>query len=288
MGRQNYWQPTNRPAIHSRKLTDSFKNDTVILHTPAEAVLKELLSHPLMTGRPDWSNWLSWATLAPWVAITLLAAVQYHHNKKLQALVFAAGLEASSRLTKTYAYSLKTTPASTNPPSPIEWLAEVASIRIFEYFLMVTVVLLIVAVCALVWAVMRARACQSFLYVNMATTDLVVQLYYHTLSDPTRASTVITPKQPTQMSLTSFGVFGILTFDSRPLKLQHAHKKARIRLPSIIYVSPWKFKRVQQILDTTACTITPLIIHTHAMEGRQATQPPATLAAAGNPPSYKY
>jgi hypothetical protein len=74
------------------------KNDTVILHTPAEAVLKELLSHPLMAGRLDWSNWLSWATLAPWVAIALLAAVQYHHNRKPQALVFAAGLEASSRL----------------------------------------------------------------------------------------------------------------------------------------------------------------------------------------------
>jgi hypothetical protein len=143
-------------------LTDSFKNDTVILHTPAEAVLKELLSHPLMTGRPDWSNWLSWATLASWVAIVLLAAVQYHHNRKQQALIFAAGLEASSRLTKSYAYSLKTTLAPTNPPSPIEWLAEVASIRRFDYFLTATVVLLVVVVCALMWAVVRAYARQSF------------------------------------------------------------------------------------------------------------------------------
>jgi hypothetical protein len=210
-----------------------------------------------MTGRPDWSNWLSWATFAPWAAIALLAAAQYHHNRKLQALVIAAGLEASSRLAKTYAYSLKTTPAPTEPPSPLEWLAEVASIRRFDYFLTTIVALLVVAVCALVWAVMRARARQSFLYVNMTTADLVAQLYYHTLPDPTRAFTVITSKQPTQMSLTSFGIFGILTFDSKPWKLQHAHTRERIRLPSIIYVSPWKLKRVQQILDIAACIQSP-------------------------------
>jgi hypothetical protein len=227
-----------------KSLTDGLKNDTVILHTPAEAVLKELLSHPLMVGKPDGSNWLSWATLAPWVAITLLAAVQYHHNRKLQALDFAAGLEASSHLTKAYAYSLKTTLAPTNPPSPIEWLAEVASIRRFDYFLTAAVVLLVVAVCTLAWAVMRTRARQSFLYVNMTTADLVVQLYYHTLPDPKRAFMVTTPKQPTQMSLTSFGIFGILTFDSKPWKLQDAHTKARIRLPSIVYVFPWKLKQV--------------------------------------------
>jgi hypothetical protein len=206
--------PTDESTNYSpRRLTDSLKNDMVILHTPAEAVLKELLSHPLMAGRPDWSNWLSWATLAPWPAIALLAAVQYHHSRKLQALIFAAGLEASSRLTKTYAHSLKTTPAPTDPPSPIQGLAEVASIRRFDYFLTTIVVLLVVAVCALVWAVMRARARQSFLYVNMTTANLVVQLYYHTQPDPTRAFTVTTSKQPTQMSLTSFGIFGILTFE---------------------------------------------------------------------------
>jgi hypothetical protein len=225
-----------------KKLTDSLKNDTVILHMPAEAVLKELLSHPLMTGRPDWSNWLSWAALAPWVAIALLAAVQYHHNRKLQGLVFAAGLEASSRLTKSCAYFLNTTFALTNPPSPIECLAEVASNRRFDYFLTATVVLLVVAVCALMWAVARAYARQTFLYINMTTADLVVQLCNHTLPDRTRAFTLITPKQPMQMSLTSFGIFGILTFDNKPWKLQHAHTKARIRLPSIIYVSPWKLK----------------------------------------------
>jgi hypothetical protein len=271
-----------------RRLTDSLKNDTIILHTPAEAVLKELLSHPLMTGRPDWSNWLSWATFAPWAAIALLAAAQYHHNRKLQALVIAAGLEASSRLAKTYAYSLKTTPTPTNPPSPLEWLAEIASIRRFDYFLTTIVALLVVVVCALVWAVVRARARQTFLYVNMTTADLVAQLYYHTLPDPTRAFTVITPKQPTRMSLTSFGIFGILTFDSKPWKLQHAHTRERIRLPSIIYVSPWKLKRVQQILDVATHTITPLIVHTHAMEGRQNIQPPAATTAAGSPPGYIY
>jgi hypothetical protein len=146
----------------------------------------------------------------------------------------------------------------------------------------------VVVVCALVWAVVRARARQTFLYVNMTTADLVAQLYYHTLPDPTRAFTVITPKQPTRMSLTSFGIFGILTFDSKPWKLQHAHTRERIRLPSIIYVSPWKLKRVQQILDVATHTITPLIVHTHAMEGRQNIQPPAATTAAGSPPGYRY
>lgn len=121
----------------------------------------------------------------------------------------------------------------------------------------------------------------------MATADRVVQLYHHTLPDPTRAFTVITPKHPTQMSLTSFGSFGILTFVNKPWKLQHAHTKTRIRLPSIIYVYLWKLRQVKQTLSTTVCTITPLVIHTHATEGRRAAQPAATPMAAGEPPSYR-
>lgn len=270
-----------------KRLSDNLKNDTVILHTSAEAVLKELFCHPLMTGRPNWSSWLSWATLAPWVAIALFAAVQYHLNRKLQFLIFAAGLAASSRLAQAYSFFLKTTPVATNLPSPMEWLAEVASIRRFDCFFTAAVVLLVVAVCALVWAIIWAYARRSFLYVNMTTADLVVQLYYHTLPDPKRAFTVNTSKQPKQMSLASFGIFGILIFDNKPWKLQHAHTKARIRLPSMIYVSPWKLKQVRQALNTIACTITPLIIYTHAMEGRRATQPTATLVATGEPPSYR-
>lgn len=43
-----------------------------------------------MTRNPDWTN-----SLAPPIAIALLAAVQYHHSRKLRAPTFVMGLEAS-------------------------------------------------------------------------------------------------------------------------------------------------------------------------------------------------
>jgi hypothetical protein len=169
----------------------------------------------------------------------------------------------------------------------MEWLAAVADIRRFDHFLMAAVLLLFLAMFAFVRAVTRAYDRQSFLYVNTATANLVVQLYYNTLPDPTRAFSVITPKNPTQMSLTSFSLFGILMFVNKPWKLQHGHTKARNRLPSIIYVSPWKLKSVRQALNTMVRTVTPPMVHTHATEGRRITQPVAVPEISDEPPSYR-
>lgn len=73
------------------------------MHTPAEAVLRELLTYPLIAGKPEWGNWFTWVRFLPLAAIALLAMMQY----RISACNCHRGRPRSysSRLTKTYAFN---------------------------------------------------------------------------------------------------------------------------------------------------------------------------------------
>ena len=61
----------DKAAYYSlKKLAEGLNNDTVIIHTPAEAVLKEILAGPYgHTPRFQWRNWYSkFITLLPLVS----------------------------------------------------------------------------------------------------------------------------------------------------------------------------------------------------------------------------
>ena len=61
-----------------KKLAEGLNKDTVIIHTPAEAVLKEILAGPYgHTPRFQWRDWYSWLTLLQLVITPISAVCQY-------------------------------------------------------------------------------------------------------------------------------------------------------------------------------------------------------------------
>jgi hypothetical protein len=60
-----------------RKMVDALQNESVILHTPAEAVIHDFMTRMTEISKfPGWTSWFTYVSVLPWVVIGLLAAVQ--------------------------------------------------------------------------------------------------------------------------------------------------------------------------------------------------------------------
>jgi hypothetical protein len=276
-----YWAADETASYSLKKLADSLKNQTVILHTPAEAVVHDMLSRNVMFTTSAWSQWTTWLSLLPWAAVVFLVIWQCIIHRRMSTLMIAAPAAMCVGLPKTKAFVLLTPPPTTTM-SPLEWLAMQAQIRLLDFAFTVLALLLIVTIIALSCAVRKAHIRRSFVFIDIIAGINVVQLHYFTLPDATRNYEVRVSKRPAKLTLRSFCLFGELMFTPKPWRLIHLKTQAKLPLPSFMLIPFWKIRRVANALNTPGHTVTPLVVHTHEyMYNTVKTRP-----VSAGPPGY--
>ena len=145
-----------------QKLADSLRNDTVIVNTPAEAVLRQMLNSAIdNTGFPGWLDWYTYVTLLPLPCIVALSVWLYLVNRKLRTVTMVSGLSAYARVAKGFVLPTTPTPATTtvNP-----WLLELQTIRSLDRFIIIYNLFLAVLILFLYIALSRLYRRRSFVY----------------------------------------------------------------------------------------------------------------------------
>ena len=263
-----------------KKLTESLQNDTNILHSPAEAIIRDMLKQNAALRRFELLSWSTWLTILPWVAVALLAAVQVRTFLKVRALTLAVATVGYARIPKIGAYVLRTEPTTTTE-TPI-WLEAIADIRREDAGFVVYLILLTAVTIGLIVAVKRALSRRSFIYIDVESSHGIVQIKFRALPDSTRNFAVAVSKRPTLLTCKSFGIIGIIRFTSKPWKLVYEHNRQEIVLPTYIVLPFWKFRKVRKALSDVNSRITPLVIHSHEYVYHKA----KGEAPTGNPPRY--
>jgi hypothetical protein len=210
-----FWAADEAASYSLKRLSESLKNDSVIMHTPAEAIVHEILTRNTLLTTFTWTNWNAWLSILPWLGVVILAIWQCITHRKLSMVAVACSLEMCARLPKARAYDLRTPPPTTTF-SPVEWLATVAQIRHFDMMITSYLLILTAGVIVIIMILVRAFARRTFLYIEITADNLVTQLRYFTLPDATRNYTVKMSKRPTRLNIRSFGLFRVVKFASKP------------------------------------------------------------------------
>jgi hypothetical protein len=259
-------------------VVEGLQNDTVILHTPAEAVLKEILVGTYERPRFQWRDWYSWITLLPLIAIPVLAVTQYKLFVRLRAITTISAI-GMSLLQKAHAYAILT-PPPTVAPTP-QWMAVLADIRRLDFTLLFWLAFITGAVIMAFVCIVQIAARRTFLYLDIVSASAVVQIHFATLPDPTRNFTVKMSKGLTRLALKNFYFFGIITFQTKPWRIVYTLEGRRVRLSSYVFIPFWQLKEVRKVL-TADHKVTPLIVDTHEYVFPDAGQ----MAERKEPPSY--
>ena len=257
------WAADDTTSYSLRKLSEGLRNQTIILHSPAEAIVHDFLSRNTLLETFQWTDWTAWLKLLPWLAVIGLFLWQITLHRRLSILTAATAIEMTSRLPRASAFALLTASLTTPSPSKPDW-RDLISVLHFNDWLIVSA-FLFVAVCLILLAiaVKRSLARRSYLYLDTSSDIGVLQLYYYTFPDATRNYAIKLPTRPVHLHLRSFGFFGVLLVQPKPWTLIHSVTRKRIRLPRWLLVPYWKLQTVQRFLQSPDCTWLPLVIHTH-------------------------
>ena len=267
-----------------KKLAESLQNDSVILHTPAEAVVHDLLRQSSLARSFEIMSWTTWITLLAWVAVMVLMALHVSTFLKLRSLSAAIAVMGVSRLPKINAFAVRTEPPTTTE-TPV-WQMAILEIRRYDLLFICGLILLTIAVIILIVAIKRALSRRSFIYLDLASTKGIAQIKFCALPDPSRNFSVALPKKPTTLSCVSCGLFGFVKFTSKPWKLIRIHDGSRIQLPTYMILPFWKLRTVKTVLGSQDCKITPLLVHSHEYVYPD-TMKQAPSPKTDNPPDYR-
>jgi hypothetical protein len=162
-----------------KKLTESLENDSVILHTPAEAVVHYLLRQKSLMRPLELTSWTTWLTLLPWVAVAVLAALHINAFLKMRSLSAAIIVIGYTRIPKASAFAIRTEPPTTTEIPA--WQAAMAEIRRYDLIFIFTLLLIIIILIVLILAIKRAFSRSSFIYLDLASAKGIAQIRFSTL-----------------------------------------------------------------------------------------------------------
>ena len=262
-----------------KKLTESLQNDTVILHTPAEAIIHDYLQRNAALKNFELLSWSTWLTILPWVAVALIAAVQFRMFLRVRALTIAMTAIGYARVPKVGAFLLRTEPPTTTETPA--WMKAVTQIRHEDIGLVAYLILLTFVIIGLIIAVRKALARRSVIYIDIESSKGIMQIKFHVLPNATRNFKVGVSKRPTKLTCTSFGLVGVIRFASKPWKIVDERNGQRIKLPGYVMLPFWTFKRVKNILDEAGSRINPLIAHSHEFVYHNGTMRRESVDPAG-------
>ena len=257
------WAADDSASYSLKRLTEGLKNDSVILHSPAEAIVHDLLTRNALLTTHKLTDWTFWVTIIPWVAIAVLTICQIRTNKRLSAITIASAIELTSIAPKARAFPLLTTPKVVILRDTHDLSNIMDHLRGIDWAFAVSLwITSIVLVVFGVW-IHNTAARKSFLYLALTTEIDSVHLHFFTFPDASRNYLVKLPKGRATLILRSFKLFGILQFQTKPWRLVNTLSNEKLTLPTYTFIPPWKLAAIRQILCFPTYRLEPLIVHTH-------------------------
>ena len=245
------------------KVAESLKNNSVIYHSPSEALLNDVIR--VMNRPPSFFSFDSNLILVTgaYVAIGLLAFMGFRLHQRVAAVT----MFMTSRV---HGYELKnafmnTTP---NPVTPRDvsrlindLLSEVRHIDMA--YMTIMIIITIVTSLGMTLAIKRALGRYSYLYLEIIAGNQSHQLRFATLPDASRNTVVRIPRAELKVQLTNYYLFGVLTLTPRAPKTVNTLNGQRTQLRNFTFIAPWTVTKINQLTTMGEYTIIPLIVNTH-------------------------
>jgi hypothetical protein len=239
-------------------MVDALQNESVILHTPAEAVIHDFMTRMTEISKfPGWTSWFTYVSVLPWIVIGLLAIAQVRTTMKLRALAAAFLATRMTKLPLVSGFAVRTEAPTPTTISPLAWIAIVAETHRHNLLIAAYLVILTLMLVGLALVVRKTFARRSYIYLDLATETEIAQLRFCALPDATRNFSVKVSKRPTVLACRSFCLFGVISFQSKPWKLTYALTNRKVQLPTVVLIPFWKLKMVQRLIHAKVARLAP-------------------------------
>ena len=237
-----------------KKLANSLRNDSVVLHSPSEALLFDYIMNSSLQ-QPFWYfNFWSWSTYAIFglfifAIFTMLLVYRMHRRLVMIQLLLVNSMKPL--LPKTAAYELRTlaTTMKTQVEQPEIFKELFESIRKLD-IAVVTLVLLITIFLIIIGAIIKRRlARRSFLYLDIASDQAVVQIKLFEFPDASRIFAVKTLSQQMELSLKQLCGCGVLRIVSKRLHVYNTLTDETIKTPKHIFIHLIKWRSYERFFE---------------------------------------
>ena len=247
-----------------RKLVSSLANESIVLHSPSEAILYDYINRmaQIQNKFPNFHEPATWFIITPFPCVIILAILYVALRRRLYSLQVLAGIQPL--LPKASAFVLRTT--VTTPPIPTapsfldQWIVD---IRNHDVTVIVFLTLAFVWLLCLTYGVYRSLSRNTCLYLDFSSEHCLLQLRYFTLPNASRCYEVKMSRGPTSLAFRSYFFFGVLSFKTRPWCLYNTVNDRKSPLPAIILVAPWHIRKLKLIMKASTYNVYPLIVHSH-------------------------
>lgn len=245
------------------KVAQSLKNSSVIYHSPAEALLNDVIR--AMNRPPSFFSFDSNLILitAAYVAIGGLAYMQFRLHQRVAAVTMFMTSRA-------HGYELKpafldTTPNPVTPRDMTRVINDLLSdVRHIDMaYMTIMIVITSITVVSMTIAIKRALGRYSYLYIEITAGTHSHQVRFATLPDASRNTVVRIPKTELRVQLSNYYLFGVLTLTPRSPKTVNSLSGKRTQLRNFTFLAPWTVAKIHQLTALSEYTVTPLVVNTH-------------------------
>ena len=249
-----------------KKLALSLQNDSTVFHTPAEAILSDIIheqaNHKILGTDLSIVNSIVIFTLV--LAISILALMQFRTRREISLTaqtvgrlgVTAALLSSAKAQIIPLKQGLPTAAALSAPVPVIEYLRDDTISFIINAIMFGTLLLIILAVAY--WTVQM----KSYVYIEIQAGKETCLIYYKRLPNAHRGFHIVASKASC-ITVVDCCLFGFIKFTGKPWKIEEKRTNIRTSLPRRILLTRGETKRVKALLQCTNCQVGPMVVHTH-------------------------
>ena len=240
-----------------KKLASALQNDSVILHTPAEALIYNFVHAERSAGWWDCFTWSNLVITLLFVIICLNSVYVLRMRYQLTALTLAF----SARQVK--ALAIRTPMPVTTTASAFDALVKrIQEVNIEEYHLMHVTICLVIWLVVLTVLHFRSQKRQTAFFLAFDNPASTFELFICKLPSPTR-DFAITVTAPVGISLKYFCLFGVLCIESEHIVIKHQLTGTVTRVPRYILLNPIM---ARSLLLASVLNVCPFVVHSHEYE----------------------
>jgi hypothetical protein len=251
------------------KMADSLQNESVVLHSNAEAMLLEYLRRPKVSRSFwtfDFDSWLPWVVCTSYLLLFFALFHLYQLRQKVLALLIAGH---AIPLSKAYQLSPGFLPTTTNSEHIVSdnfFFQLLVDIRHFDFAMLglhflFACIFMITSICLY----KRLASRRSFLYVELLTASDSYFLRILKLPDGNRFYSVSFSRSRIHLVLTDYLFFGVLTWNRRALSVEDNLRHLPVPLPRFRLLPFWQARRIKHLV-AQHCQVTLFVVHTHSLE----------------------
>ena len=257
-----------------RKIAAAMENESVILHSPTEAMILDLINKHEETTFWDvpW-NLHTYTMIFFGGFYVLLVLFILHLRRQLNnRLLELAGIAAIPGARALNMWHIKTITQTTTAATTVASDATTKSILDHLYNQIYTVdaiLFVLVAISIITFTIViiclykKAMRRQSTVYLQFKSGPLTIATKWITLPDASHFYAIHLSSRRLQLKIANYKFFGIIRIQPDALKVTHTLTGAKIRTPSWHVIPSTTTEMVQAIRQHDNYDVSPILIHTH-------------------------